>query len=259
MKLNKTVNIKLNSQDLTFFVKKNSILSNLQVLKAKVYEKRLEYKNSFFEIEEKFIQLKIALTVIYSYHFSGKTILFVGVPNKLVNFLIKMRSSHIFLPSNVWSRGIFINKNFTRKHLKYQKLKNTQKKSAINKINKLLGIIKVPKLIVILDSSVNYKIINEIYKLRLPIITLNCTKTITEKFLYTVFESLSPTKITGINLNIIFLNLLSSLFLKNYYFLRRFETKICFKYKLKNKKPLENNLKKTKMWKNSVFQTFKHK
>ena len=241
MKLNKTINIKLNSQDLTFFSKKNSVLLNLQILKAKIYEKSVYYEKSFFEMEEKFTQFKMALIIIYSYHFSNQTVLFVGVPNKLISTLMKMKHRHIFLPSNIWLKGIFTNKNSIRRYLKYQKLKKT--KLTTNKINKLLTVTKIPKLIVIINHLINPVVINEIYKLRFPVISLNFNKLIFEKV---------P---TDPNFSIIFFNLLNSLFFKN-----KIRINVNFKYqhRLANKKPLEkilkNNFKKNKL--NKLWESF---
>ena len=61
MKLSNIIDLKSNFQDLNFFYKKNSVLLNLQILKAKIYEKTLNYQNSLFEIEENFMQLKTVL------------------------------------------------------------------------------------------------------------------------------------------------------------------------------------------------------
>jgi Ribosomal protein S2 len=248
MKLNKI--IKLNAPDLTFFSKKNSVLLNLQILKTKIYKKSLYYEKSFFEMEEKFTQLKMALVIIYSYHFSNKTILFVGIPNKLVSTSIKMRHSHIFLPSNVWLKGIFTNKNSIRRYLKYQRLKNT--KLTTNKINKLLTVTKIPKLIVIINHLTNPAAINEICKLRFPVISLDFTRLISEKVS------------TYSNFNTIFLNLLNSLFIKNIHPLKLFKNKtrinalLKYQYRFANKKPLEkilqNNLKKNKL--NKLWKGF---
>lgn len=254
MKLNKTINIKLNSQDLTLFFKKKSVLLNLQVLKTKIYEKNLDFKKSFFEIEGKFTELKIALTIIYSYHFSNRTILFIGIPNKLIGILTKIEHSHIFLPSNLWLKGIFTNKSSIRRYLKYQKLKKTKIKLTMNKINKLLVVTKTPKLIVIINNLADQAIINEIYKLRFPIIDLNFNKTVFQKSFYKVFKDS--------HFNTISLNLLSSLFIKGKHLLELFKNEIKvntnFKYQYKptNKKPLEKILKK-KLEKNKTSQLWK--
>jgi hypothetical protein len=148
MKLNGTINSKLNSQDLSFFFKKNSALLNLQILKSRIYEKRLCLKNSLFEIEEKFMQLKIILLVIYSYHLSNKTILFIGIPEKIISILKRISDYHIFLPSKIWLKRGFSSKNSVRKHPKF---KSVKKRFTRNKISKLFILIKIPKLVVIMS------------------------------------------------------------------------------------------------------------
>lgn len=240
MKLSNIINLKLSSQDLNFFYKKNSVLLNLQILKAKIYEKTLNYKNSLFEMEEKFMQLKTVLLVIYSYHFFSKTILFVGISDKIIAVLNKLEHFHIFLPSKIWLRGIFTNKNSIRKYLRYQRLK---KNSKTNKINKLLTIAKFPKLIVILSPSINQAIINEIYKLRVPVISFNTISI--EKFLYKISTKKSS------NSNAIFSSLLYSLFIKS---------------KVTNKDPIEKILKNSyrknrinKLWNKSIINKFSYK
>jgi|DEB19_MinimDraft_2_1074335.scaffolds.fasta_scaffold07156_2 hypothetical protein len=240
MKLSNIIDLKSNFQDLNFFYKKNSVLLNLQILKAKIYEKTLNYQNSLFEIEENFMQLKTVLLVIYSYHFFRKTILFVGISDKIITVLNKLEHFHIFLPSKIWLKGIFTNKNSIRRYLRYQKLRQNSKTS---KINKLLAISKFPKLIIILSPSINQVIINEIYKLRVPVISFNTISI--EKFLYKI-----STK-TGSNLNTILSSLLYSLFIKN---------------KVTNKDPIEKILKNSykknrinKLWNKSILNKFSYK
>jgi hypothetical protein len=212
MKLNNKILTKLNNQNLDLSWKKNSVLLNLRILEAKIYKKKSEYRNSLFEIEEKFIQFKIALSVIYSYHYSNKTILFIGIPNNLILLLKKIKHQHAFLPSNVWLNGIFANKSSAHRYLRYQKLKKIS-------INRFLTIIKFPKLIVLINSTIGSNILNEIYQLRIPIIILNLTKINSDKFMY----QMSTDLINNLYFKFIFLNLLNFLLVKNKKFLKSFK------------------------------------
>jgi len=233
MKLNNRILTKLDNQNLDFSWKKNSVLLNLRILEAKIYKKKSEYITSLFEIEEKLVQFKIALSIIYSYHYSNKKILFIGIPNNLIFLSKKIRHQHAFLPANVWLNGIFANKSSTRRYLRYQKLKKIS-------INKFLNIIKFPKLIVLINSTTNSEILNEIYQLRIPIITLNLTKINSDKFMYPI----STDSINDLYFKFIFLNLLNSLFVKNKKFLRLLKNRIHMNIKLRKRryKPLYKKL-----------------
>jgi hypothetical protein len=234
MKLNGTINSKLNSQDLSFFFKKNSALLNLQILKSRIYEKRLCLKNSLFEIEEKFMQLKIILLVIYSYHLYNKTILFIGIPEKIISILKRMSDYHIFLPSKIWLKRGFSQKNSVRKHPKF---KSVKKRFTRNKINKLFILIKIPKLVVIMSPFTNLFIMEEIYKLRLPVITLNSNKNFIDKFFYQIHENSIK---ADFNLNTVFSNLLNSLFFKSNFFFKLFKDKINYNINIKYQRKVIN-------------------
>ena len=206
MKLKTVTDIMLNSQNLNFFLKKNSISLNLQLLKSKIYEKKIFCKNSSFLIEEKFLQLKMILIVIYSYHYFNRTIMFIGVPNKIINTLAKIKRFHIFLPSSIWLNGTFTNKNSIRIYLRYQQLRKAKPSFAINKF---LSIIKLPKLVVLLNPVKKSMIISEIYRLRIPVIVLYTNIMNVDKFSYKIL-----TNSAELNLNPMFWGLLSCLFLK---------------------------------------------
>ena len=206
MKLKNKIDSKLNSQNLNLFLKKNYASLNLQILKSATYEKKLFHQNPPFVIEEKFVQFKMLLTVIYSYHYFNKTIMFIGIPSKLVNLLAKIKHFHIFLPSTVWLNGTFANKNSIRIYLRNQKLKKTKLSFAVNR---LFSIVKLPKLIVLLNPVKKSIMISEVHKLRIPIISLYTNKINAEKFTYKI-----PTNPTQLDLNSMFLSLLSLLLLK---------------------------------------------
>lgn len=208
MKLKNLMNIDLKSQNLNSFLKKNHASLNLQMLKAKTYEKKLFNKNLLFSIEEKFIQIKIVLIVIYSYHYFNKTILFLGIPNKLTNILTKIKHSHVFLPSTIWLNGTFARKNSVKMSLRCQQLKKSKSSFAGSK---LFSVIKLPKLIVLLNPIQKPAIINEIHRLRIPMIIVSTNKMSTKFFSYKI--SRNSTQL-DLSLNSMFLNLLNFILLK---------------------------------------------
>lgn len=208
MKLKNVMSIDLKSQNLNSFLKKNRASLNLQMLKTKTYEKKLFNKNSLFSIEEKFIQLKIVLIVIYSYHYFNKTILFLGIPNKIASILAKIKHSHVFLPSTIWLNGAFTSKNSSKMRSRYRQSKKSKSSFARSK---LFSVVKLPKLIVLLNPVQKPAIINEIHRLRIPMIILYTNKMSAKNFSYKI--SRNSTQL-DLNLNSIFLNLLNFILLK---------------------------------------------
>ena len=176
MKLYRTVYFKSNYRNSTFFLKKNSLLLNSQILKLETLKRVFKHKVSVHKIEKKFLELKVILSIIYHYNFFDKTILFIGVPNKVTTTLKKQNNPHLFLPSKLSLKGVFNNKNFAKKYLSCQKIK---------KMNRTV-LKKVPKLIISLNSSVNRFVLNEVNKLRIPIINLTDTNN-NKKYFYINF------------------------------------------------------------------------
>jgi hypothetical protein len=89
---------------------KNKLIE-LQILKSKIYKIPINKK----KIENSKIKLyfkKIA-HIIYEYHISNKTILFVNFPSKLENNIISLRKTtkHIFISKENWVNGFLTNKS----------------------------------------------------------------------------------------------------------------------------------------------------
>lgn len=113
--------------------------------------------------------LKHSLKIIFEYHVTKKTILFIGFPKfkKYNNLLNKIR--HKFIPPNCWINGLLINKTNVLNFIK------SKTKSKI--LLTLLKIKKKPDLIVIMpfeNKIVNSKeLLMEINKLKIPYINFN--------------------------------------------------------------------------------------
>lgn len=145
-------------------------LIQLYLLKYQTYKQAQNIKINVIDltlIEQIKLYIKHAFYVIYHYHYHGKTILFVGLPNiKQKNiFKILKLSKHYFIPENIWINGLLSNKISIFRHLKYAVKKQ-------DFVMSLLGIKKNPNLIVIFNPSKDLNIILESYKLNIPIITL---------------------------------------------------------------------------------------
>lgn len=156
-------------------------LLKLNLIKNQVYKKKIQ-KNEYdnvLNIKTEIIELhlKKALQIIYKYHMNHKKILFIGVSQsfqkKFSNVLKKTK--HIAIPKSVWVNGILSNRSAIFRHLYLKRQKNIEKKKRMqNKtIYFLMSIIRQPDLIVIFDQDFEKNALNETYRLRLPIITLN--------------------------------------------------------------------------------------
>ena len=156
-------------------------LLKLNLIKDQVYRRKIK-KNKFddvLNIKTEIIELhlKRALQIIYKYHMNHKKILFIGVPQ---NFQKKLSSvlkntKHIAIPRSIWINGILSNRSAIFRHLYLKRQKNIEKKIKLqNKtIYFLMSVIRQPDLIVIFNQDLEKNALNETYKLKLPIITLN--------------------------------------------------------------------------------------
>lgn len=107
--------------------------------------------------------LKRILFVIYQYHISNKTILFIGFPQSTDSHLSRVlrTSRHIFIPSFVWERGLLGNKSSISR-----KLRNS------SYFRKFLELNNNPHLVVLFNSVKLRNIIPECEKLSIPVIYL---------------------------------------------------------------------------------------
>jgi ribosomal protein S2 len=156
-------------------------LLKLNLIKDQVYKKKIQ-KNEFDDIlnvktETIELHLKRALQIIYKYHKNKKKIIFIGVPQnfqkKFSNIL--KNTKHIAIPKSIWINGVLSNRSTIFHHLYLQRQKNIEKKNRMqNKtIYFLMSLLKQPDLVVIFDQKLEKNALNETYKLKLPIITLN--------------------------------------------------------------------------------------
>jgi ribosomal protein S2 len=156
-------------------------LLKLNLIKEQVYKKKIQKNNydDVLNVKTEIIELhfKKALQIIYKYHINCKKILFIGVPQ---NFQKKFSNvlkytKHIAIPESIWVNGLLSNRSAIFRHLYLKRQKNIEKKIRLkNKtIYFLISVIKQPNLIVVFNQDLEKNALNETYKLKLPIITLN--------------------------------------------------------------------------------------
>lgn len=156
-------------------------LLKFNLIKDQVYKRKIQ-KNKYddvLNIKTEIIELhlKRALQIIYKYHTNHKKILFIGIPQnfqkKFSNVL--KNTKHVAIPKSIWVNGVLSNRSAIFRHLYLKRQKNIEKKNRLqNKtIYFLMSIIRQPDLIVIFNQDLEKNALNETYKLKLPIITLN--------------------------------------------------------------------------------------
>lgn len=155
-------------------------LLKLNLIKSQVYKKKIQKNNhdDVFNIKTELIELhlKRALQVIYKYNMSHKKILFIGIPQNFQKKFAKIlkNTKHVAIPQSIWINGILSNRYAIFRYLYLKRRKNIKKKNWLqNKIIYfLISVIKQPDLIVIFDQNLEKNVLNETYKLKLPIVTL---------------------------------------------------------------------------------------
>jgi ribosomal protein S2 len=149
-------------------------LLKLNLIKSQVYKKKIQKNDhdDVLNLKTEFIELhlKRALQVIYKYHMSHKKILFIGIPQNFQKKFSKIlkTTKHVAISQSIWINGILSNRYSKRR-------KNIKKKNWLqNKIIYfLISVIKQPDLIVIFNQNLEKNALNETYKLKLPIVTLD--------------------------------------------------------------------------------------
>lgn len=138
-------------------------LFKLKLIKTKVLKKN--HTLNQVKIENIENRLKKALHIIYRYHTNNKRIIFIGNPlylNKKMKTLLT-NTKHILIPESFWINGIITNK-----------LSKNLSKNNNNKISKILfNLNKNDNLIVIFNKNLNKNALEESYKAKFPIISLN--------------------------------------------------------------------------------------
>lgn len=146
----------------------NYKLLNLKLIKSKILKKKHYLKN--IGIKDINCRLRKALRIIYLFHASKKRITFVGNPlniNKKISKLLQ-ETGHKFLPTSAWMAGIITNRYNSLKWM-FKKEKNILTKIS----QRLLNFKKRSDLVVILDKNLNFVALDESYKSKIPIISLN--------------------------------------------------------------------------------------
>ena len=157
-------------------------LLKFKLIKTKIY--KTKNKLNLVKIEEIKNRIKKAFHLIYKYHINNKRILFIGMPSLLdskIKYLFE-NTKHIIIPESIWVNGMISNKSL------YTKYKHVgQKNDRISDL--VLKLKKESDLIVILNEFTNLEALNEGYKNRIPIISLNSE--------FTIFNNKSTYKIPG--------------------------------------------------------------
>jgi ribosomal protein S2 len=168
-------------------------LFKFKLIKSKIYKtnlKTIKLDHSLNIVLEKIeLHFKKILQVIYEYHVNNKEILFIGAPislQKKFSTVLK-KTKHSLIPEGIWVNGLISNKTAIFRNLNLKRLKNIKKqKYNVSNINSLLTITKKPDLIIVFNKDLNSNAITEIYKLRIPIISLNNSSCFDLKTTYTV-------------------------------------------------------------------------
>jgi len=138
---------------------------------AKIYLSKNQglQRSNFYTNEEIELSLKNAMKTIYSFHHSSKKIWFIGFSVANIS-----TSNHLFLPKNVWVKGLIGNRKFVNV--------DAEKKKHIS-----FGL-KKPELLVIFNlDKKTLSILKEFYKLDTPIIILGSEFISVPKFSYINF------------------------------------------------------------------------
>lgn len=160
------------------YIKFKYKLLKLQLIKSKIYEKKTENIEDFFNIviEQTELQFKKAINIIYKYHLNQKKIFFVGIPlnfQKQFSKILK-KTKHLSIPESIWINGILSNNKAISQSFKLKSLKHIKKPNIkVKKIKPLFYINKKPDLIVLINPILEKNVIEEANKLKIPIIALN--------------------------------------------------------------------------------------
>lgn len=161
----------------------------------KIYRNFDTKENKKIDLE---LYFKKILSIIFQYHKNKKTIIFLGLANKLKN------KQHIFLPEFYWARGLLTNKSSLFKYIK----KSTNLNNKIV-LQQYFSLNKKPDLLVIFSSKLNNDLLKEASKLKIPVIFLGNDFVTTYNILYQI-----PFKYNKLKYNKFLINLLYSVFLK---------------------------------------------
>ena len=164
MKLDNTLNNKINYNKLNLL----SIKSHLRI-SDKSFFKINSYKN----LE---LNLKKILKIVFEYHKSNKTIIFIGFPfSSNYNFMTLFNKyNYIFLDKNTWVNGTLCNSPALVSHIKSKKIYRRLRKNNLvflSQFNSLVKLKKKPDLIILFDDIHAEKLISECKKVKIPVIS----------------------------------------------------------------------------------------
>ena len=133
---------------------------NLELQIYKLYSKKKDF-NPKIEIKLTEILLNKIANIIYLYHVSNKTILFLGFPNSLTKIL--KTTKHINVPEYMWQNNMFRFSNNSN---------NSKTKTPKNIFKLQTKLKKKVDLIVINNLEINMNAFKESYLARIPAITI---------------------------------------------------------------------------------------
>ena len=164
-------------------------LLKLKLIKSQFYKPKTKKINKYNKMLEQLeIGFKKNLQIIFEYHINNKQILFIGFPTIFKKNIFK-KTQHLFISDSIWLNGILSNKISIFRYLNIKRLKQTKnKKFRFNNLSNLLELKNKPDLIVFFDQNKNIKILNDVYKTRIPIITFN-NKILNNKLTYSVLKN----------------------------------------------------------------------
>ncbi len=142
---------------------KKSKYPNLELQIVKLYSKKKTF-NPKIEIKLTEVLLNRIANILYLYHITGKTIVFLGFPTNFNKILEKTK--HLLVPEFMWQNNMFNNNG---------KLSNKNRKTKIpkNMFKLKTKLRKKVDLIIINNIEKNNIAFKESYLARIPVITLS--------------------------------------------------------------------------------------
>ena len=130
----------------------------------------MKTKKEFLNNCTNLLYLKQVFSIIFEYNENKKTIMFLGVPLKIINNYKRkiFKSKHIFIPKNYWTKGLLTNKNSFSKGLKNKRMVSVKNLH----VRKYLAKKKKPNLLIIFNHKNKFEILKETTKLKIPVVSL---------------------------------------------------------------------------------------
>jgi ribosomal protein S2 len=166
------------------------------LLKLKILKNQTYYQFSVQKINDIFLRLKKAITLIFQYHKNNKKILIVGLPihtkSKIKTYLQKLK--HIFIPYSSWVTEMMINKQVMKSSSSFN---FNQKPTVLKQLTKKID------LIIIFNSFEKKSFITESSIFNIPIISFSNFDFFNEYSSYNIPYDFKFTK-KKINSNLLF-------------------------------------------------------